>query len=215
MKRYFVIVFIALANSITAYSQHPFKQDLEGVATITFPDTTKVDTISTGKVYILNYNNTIYWAQHADIKEGVNDLLSNDNLDSTYNHFITGVLKGSKGKIIYKNNITINGLYGVELGFTTITKGRQYYCYQQTLYLNDDLISYSVWSLDSLKKDDKKITGFFKTFKLTINKDDIRQSKASKLGYKFGYVVGILLIIGIVVLLGFGVVYIIKKITYK
>jgi len=212
MKK-FIVAFIILINPITSYCQHPFLQNLVGIATITFPDTPKVKSISGERFFVLNYHNASYSAVGSSLESGVGDLLSKNN-DSAYNYFISAMLKKVKGKILYKNNISIQGIKGVEFGASgKTTLDQPFYSYHRLLSLNDFLIDYSFSSLDSIKKNDAKITSFFDTFKLTIKPSEIRQDNIEELAYKTGKIVGVILILGLIAGIGFAIVFIIRRIT--
>jgi hypothetical protein len=219
MKKLLTFFTITLICPIAAHCQHPFKQNLGEIATITFPDTPKTKKISTEIFYISKYDKATYFGQAAPLPTSLRDLLTNTNLDSVYNSFANAVLIDTKGRIFYKKNITVNALNGVEFGFAFKIKEKTYYDYQNVFYLNDVLINYSYLSSDSLKKDDEKIKSFFGTFKLTIKPDQIRQTNSSAIAYHAGALTGKLLFYGLVIavitLLGFGIVLILKRITNK
>ena len=213
--RKILITLILLFLSVASYCQHPYKQNLQGIATITFPDTPKVKIISAQTFYILYQERSGYLCEAMPLNSSLRDLLSGDGIDTLYDSFINGVLTTTQGHIFYKNNIIVNNLKGVEFGLKSITKGKIYYSYQNVFYLNDVLINYSYLSLDSISKNDKKIANFFETFNLTIHKNEIRQSNAAELGHITGKIIAVLTIIGLIALFGFGIVFIIRKVTYK
>jgi hypothetical protein len=214
MKKIFIIISILLF-SFNAYCQHGYNIDFQHVATITFPNTPKSQTTKAGVLYTYAENERLYIAQASIIKKRGVDLFKSHLDDSIYAGVITGSLQRSQGKLVYKKNIEANGISGVEFCYLAKIGDVNYYRYHQTFYFNNVLVLYGYWSPDSLKANDKDLRTFFGTFKLTIKDEEVRQGNASELGYKTGEIIGVLLIIGIVVLLGFGVVYIIKKITYK
>jgi len=205
MKKLFLIVFILFSTSF-AYSQHLFVQTLDSVATITFPDTPKVQTEATYRIYMTNKAGIAYLAEVSPVQPSLRDMLSKDNLDTTYNGFLKGLLESSHGKLLYKKNITIHDLDGVEFGCESIVKDQKYYTYGRVVFFNNTLINYSVFSILPLNKTDKQLTSFFNTFKVTIAKDDVRQSGADELAYHTGIFIGRLLaftllcaIIGVIV----------------
>jgi hypothetical protein len=212
-----ILCFLVSFYSITAFCQHPYKQNLSGIASITFPDTPELKKVSSVSIYFLKYNKSSYFAQASPLQTGLRDLISNHNLDSVYTIFTNAVIASTKGHVFYKRDITVNDLCGIEFGFSFKARknGKTYYDYQNVFYLNDFLVNYSYLSSDSLNKRDKNITDFFDTFKLNIKKSDIRQTNSPELAYIMGKVAGYLLIIGVIVSLGFGIVFIIKKIVLK
>jgi len=214
MKKAFIAFIIILISSITAYCQHPYKQNLGGIAVITFPDTPKIKTVSSDVTeYYTNYNNSIYFALLSPLSPGLKDLIDVNNIDSVYHIFITAAIKSSKGHVIFKNNVKFNDLNGVEFCFTSLAKGKIFYNYSRVVYLNEVLIDYAYVSQDSVKNDDKKITGFFNTFKLTIKKEEVIQSNGQVIAAGLGHLTAYISIITTLLLLGFGGVFIIRKLT--
>jgi len=210
-----IIILVFFLNFPIAYCQHPFKQNLGNIATVTFPDTPKTKNIEYVKLFYCNYNDLFYIAQASALDSGLKDLLKDDNNDTLYNSFIESELKSTNGKLFYKRAKKINTLTGIEYGFTIISNGQTYYNYNNLFYINDQLVSYSIRSQDSLKKDDKKINTFFDTFKLTVPNNEVRQSGGQEIGYKLGHVVAVLLMIGIICAIGGLIVYIIMRINNK
>jgi hypothetical protein len=71
------------------------------------------------------------------------------------------------------------------------------------------------WSADSLKSDDKNLKEFFDTFKVKLNSDDIRQDNTDEIAYKVGYGIGTAAFIGVILLIGGLIVFIIRKVAYR
>ncbi len=213
--RKILITLILIFFSFDSYCQHPYKQNLQDIATITFPDTPKTKIISAETFYYFHDKGSTYICEAMPLSTSLSDILKGNSIDSLYTVFINSALAPTKSHTFYKNNIIANDLKGVEFGFKFQAKGRTCYSYQNVFYLNDVLINYSYLSLDSLNKNDKRITDFFKTFKLTIKKEEIRQSNAAELGHITAYIFMAFVIIGIIALFGFGIVFIIRKVTYK
>jgi len=213
--RKIIITLVFFLNFSISYCQHYFKQNLGNIATVTFPDTPKTKNIQSVNLFYCNYNNLFYIAQASALDSGLKDLSKDDSNDTLYNSFIQSELKSTNGKLFYKRAIKINALSGIEYGFSIISNGQAYYNYNNLFYINDKLVSYSIRSQDSLKKDDKKITTFFDTFKLTIPNKEVRRSGGQEIGYKLGRVVAVLLMIGIICAIGGLIVYIIMRITNK
>jgi hypothetical protein len=189
--------------------------NLKNVATITFPDTPKINISSQDTVFTTVNNGAIYLAGAMNAQKSFKELLTKHVLDSMYNGVISGTLESSHGKLIYKKNIVVHNLEGMEFGYTALVKNRILYGYNQTFYLNNTLINYGRWSADSLRSNSKEVTDFFGTFKLTIPEDEIRQNNSEDIGYGVGYFIGKIAFIGIICLIGGIVVFIIIKITNK
>ncbi|MDP9077548.1 MAG: hypothetical protein M3O71_09020 [Bacteroidota bacterium] len=210
-----VLSFLTTFFLFNAYCQQGIKQDLNHVATITFPDTPKFQQLKVGAIYTVFTNHKLYIAQAAPVQKNLKDLLTRHLDDSIYQGAITGSLKQAKGKLIYKKKITAHGLTGIEFCYTSPIGMVNYYRYHQAFYFNSTLVLYGYWAPDSLKSDDKGLRDFFGTFKVTIKDSEIRQGNARDLGFKTGKIIGTLLFIAVIIAIGFGIVFIIKKITYK
>jgi len=128
---------------------------------------------------------------------------------------MVGTIQSSHGKLLYKKKITVKDLEGMEFGYTVNTHGQKFYGYSRTLYLNSVLLIIGRWSADSLKSDDKNLKEFFDTFKVKLNSDDIRQDNTDEIAYKVGYGIGTAAFIGVILLIGGLIVFIIRKVAYR
>jgi len=219
MKKLTLIV-LAIFYSITGFGQHTFVQNIKGMARITFPDTPKIVKAPPDTVYTLNNNGLYYTARIFKIKINTHYRFMKHIADTVYNNLEKVYVKGANGTIIYKNKTLVDGWNGFEFAYKKQTlPGSNQYIYYQSLYLNDSLFVCSVWSNDSLRKDDKNLKAFFTTFKVTLSDDDVRQDNTSdiarNLGMFIGKMIGYGLVVIIIGLLGLGVVFIIRKIVYK
>jgi hypothetical protein len=215
MKKITSILIVSLLSLFAAFAQKPFKHSFSGLATIIFPDTPQEKKAQTETVYMTTYKQSVYLASSSSLNMGLKNMFKENGIDGIYESFITGVLNSTKGELLYKNKISIDGLEGIEFGFQATTNGNIYYNYHRVVYLNNTLINYSYLSLTRVEKNDENITNFFDTFKLSINKNDVRQTGGSEFGYLLGTIAGYLVTIGIIVGIGFGIAYIIRKIKYK
>jgi hypothetical protein len=201
-----------LFYSITVFCQLKYKQDLKGIAQINFPDTPKVKVLADGvSVYVFNGDGIIYMAQVSPVGRSVKDMLTDSSLDSIYSYFVTGSLKGTKGKLLYKKNASIRKLDGVEFSYKANISGQNLTAYNQAVFLNDTLLNYVILSPDPMKKDDKKVRSFFDSFKLKISADDARQDGGSALAYESGKVLGKIIFVFVLLLIIGGIVYLITK----
>ncbi|WP_183579823.1 hypothetical protein HDF18_25825 [Mucilaginibacter sp. X5P1] len=187
MKKTFITLFIIL-NSIIAYCQHPYIQDLRSLAQVTFPDTPEVKYSDGASYYIYrNKDNDLYFAQVTDLNKINPDSIDSRNPDNIYTQFINGILRPIKGEIFYTEKIKNGGFDGIEYDYKCELKSITYYGYQQVFRFNNSLISYSLLSPDSLIRSDKKINSFFSTFKFTPD-------KAADLDKKSSFLAGLLMI---------------------
>jgi hypothetical protein len=213
MRKIITTLLVGL-YSITAYCQHGFVINLKHIATITFPDSPQYKQSSHDTVYVaVSKTGAIYLAEATHVQKSVKELFNKHVLDSIYNGVIIGTLSSSHGKVLYKKNILVNNLNGIEFGYTVLIKNQIFFGYNQVFYLNKTLINYGLWSKDSLKSDSKPLKVFFGTFKLTVDADDVRQDNSTEMAFNIGYVIGIVMVIGVIVLFGLIIVFIIKRLT--
>lgn len=210
MKKFIPLIFIALLP-FTVFSQKGYKQDLGRSAYITFPDTPKMTVEKDETVFALNDSGIVYLAITAPVKKNLKDLMTKGDNDSLFEGVIIGSLRSSKGRLLYKKPVEMNGLKGLEFAYAADVDSVKSYRYHQAFYLNSTLIFYGYWSKDSLQADDKGMRSFFNSFKLKIKPKDIVQDDGSKLAYNIGKVLGILFIVVVAVLIGLGVFFLIRK----
>jgi hypothetical protein len=210
----FLIFLILVCCSGLVSAQYNYTQKLGNLATIKLPDSPKITHVEGGELYIVQ-KGPIYIAQVGDVKGGLRDLFKKSNTDSYYNGYINGALKSNKGaKLFYKNKLKINGHEGIEFGYKAILNDQQTYRYQHVVFVNDTLLMCGIWSSDSLSKDDPNLKPFFNGFKIKTA-EQLSTAQASELGHKTGKVIGMLMALSIPVLLGLGIVFIIRKLVYK
>ena len=204
------IIILLFVLPIAAYCQQGFKQDLNHIASITFPDMPKTTVEKNETVFALNDSGIVYLAIAAPVQKGIKDYFTKNSNDSLFQGVIKGSLQSSKGILFYRKNVVMNGLKGLEFGYKAVLDSVKSYRYHQAFYVNNTLIFYGYWSKDSLQADDKGMRSFFNSFKLKVKPVDITQSDVSDLSFKAGEVIGYLICIGAVVLL---VIFLVKKFT--
>jgi hypothetical protein len=212
--RLIIITCFAVCLSITAFGQYNYNQKLGSLATIALPDTPKFQQIKGSDVYTSNYKSVIFIAQVADVHEGLKDIFTKNVTDSIYNNYIAGTLGSTKGKLFYKEKISINGHDGIEFGYKAELYGQETFRYQHALILNDTLLMCGIWSSDSLAKDEQHLKVFFDGFKVRSAKQ-LSDDHARELGHKTGKAIAILMLLSILVLIGLGIVFIIRKLVYR
>jgi hypothetical protein len=204
---FFTVTLIAFAS----YGQHPVIQDLNKVASVTFPDTPKAQTIKTFTIYVLKKDDLVYLAEATPVNENLRDMVSPGTVDSTYNGFIKGIIKSTNGKLIYRKSIIFNGITGLEFETVGSKKEQKFYSHHRVFYFNHTLIDNSVLYVDSLQKNDKRIHLFLNSLKLTIDRSKVRQGNSEELGYLTGKIIGFLIVIAVIVaVIGLFVFLIIK-----
>lgn len=185
MKR-LIITFLVIFNSVEAFCQHQYIQDLSSVAQITFPDTPKVEFSNGATYYSRQSNRQSYFAQVVDLNKINPDSLDHNKPNQIYDQFITSSIRPLKGEVFYRGTIENGGIKGVSFDYKCELKGNTYYTYQYVYHVNDALISYSVLSIDSLQKSSEILNAYFSTFKLT-------PQKAADLNKKSGILAAVLM----------------------
>ncbi|MFI5138141.1 MAG: hypothetical protein ACHQIM_09950 [Sphingobacteriales bacterium] len=204
MEKATLITVFILFNSLIAYCQRPYSQDLQSEARITFPDTPKVEFSDGASYYIYRSNNNdLYFAQVTNLNKINPDSLNTNVPDDIYAQFIGSVINPLKGKVFYTEKIKAGNLGGVAFDYKCKLNGNTYFGYEEVFHLNNDLVSYSLLSPDSVSKEDEKIESFFNTFRLT-------PKRAAELNKKSGILAGIF-IIGAIFFWGAVAVYFIKR----
>lgn len=211
-----IIVLTVLIGcfATVGFGQYTYKQKLGNLATVMLPDTPKLQSVSGVNTYVARYKGVIFLTHLANMEGGFRDLLNNTNADSLYNSYLDGLVKESKGKLFYKNKIDIDGLNGLEFGYRIKIKGQNTYLYQRIVCLNDSLVSCGILASDSLSNKDKNLKVFFDGFRI-LNASEARQDVSSNLTYKSGKVIGFLMFLCIPILIGLGIVFLVRKIIYK
>jgi hypothetical protein len=187
---------------------------LEVWATIALPDTPKFRALRGSGLYTVSYKRVLFFAQADDVHGGLKDIFAGTNIDSVYNSYIHGVLTSTKGKLFYKDKIKINGHDGIEFGYRAELNGQQTYRYQHAVIVNDTLLMSGILSSDSLSKDEQHLKVFFDGFKVKTA-EQLSDGHAAELGRKTGKIIAILILLCIPVLIGVGIVFIIRKIAYR
>jgi len=192
MRKATILIAIIL-SAVNAYSQHHFVQKLDSIATIIFPDTpkTKVADINSGFFY--STPNVRYIALVQDFRAQKFSLTA-DSLDSFYSGVTDGVSEASntKGKLISKKNIVIDGFKGMEFEYeSNLNPNVPNYRFQRMVLLNGKLYNYSFWTFkDSVKNNTVKKDIFFRSFHIIGNKENIKQYNNEGVAYNLAYLFG-------------------------
>lgn len=177
MKTPALIMFVLLFP-IAGYSQGSYIQSLKNVAEITLPDTGKITQTPTSINCVIRGYRTIYFAHYSSLHSSPGDFFTKHLRDSVYKSFLKGALH-EKGVLFHKENITWDGLQGTEFALKLHHDSIDSYRYYRCLYFNHSILFTAIWSLDSLRTDDKKIIDYFNSLKLTIKPAEIHQDNFS------------------------------------
>lgn len=174
MRKTIVTFFIILCAAAT-YGQHSFRQKLDSLTFITFPDTVKTSTSEAGVMYKATKGNNIYVVILNDaVKKDPSMIIDSTNLNDLYNGIVEGTINSSKSiKSIYKKDILIGKLKGIELKYSNSgNPNKPFIVYQRVVYSNAIIFMYSFVTLDEAQKNNKHdMDEFFNSF--VIN--DIRK----------------------------------------
>lgn len=215
MKKIFTIFFI-LFFAAKAFCQLTYTQDLEHIAQIKFPDTPKIERIDFGGIaYQYKIEHEIYIANIIPNKKTLMEHFAVDANKKIYNEYISKYLDEIKGKLIYKKNIPMANLDGIEYHYSTNAFGWKSYSFNRLIFLNDTLINFSIFSPDSLKRNDKKIDTYFSSFKITIPANHIASNNKTETINGLAKLTAYLIFIAIPILIGLGIVFLLRKIVYR
>lgn len=213
MKNTLIICFITLFTALDAFSQSSFIQSLNNIGTITLPNTPQIKIRKKDTIYFTSFNGYTYILQVASLQNKSLVIFGNNtNLEKLYNSITAGTLHGANAQLIYKKNIQIHNLIGVEFGYKSEKKAGAYYGYNQVFYLNNTLINYSLHSIDSLSTDNYNLKTFFNSFKLVLNDKNVKQDDVPKIYHIIERIVSWLIFLVLLFLIGWGIKWGIYKI---
>lgn len=186
-----LIILLALGFS-TCFAQPDVKQDLNGIASIAFPQKPQVQDNKIGKYFYVLSPTDYYFVQVRDVSKTPNFNIKQGDLDSLYNGLIHGTVMAMQGgKLLSQGKFKVGTLEGAEsrYQFDTRTKVRRF-VYQRVLFVNNTILNYSFWTTaDSLAQTAQKRDHFFNSLAI-ITKDDLEQYNYSdSLWYRLSYVI--------------------------
>ncbi|MGN6177856.1 MAG: hypothetical protein ACTHNW_01675 [Mucilaginibacter sp.] len=180
-----LFILLLLFNSLFAYCQRSFIQNLDWKAQITFPDTPKTEFSNEGVYYIYQDNKlNLYFAQVLTINA---DSLESSKTNHVFEVFISNTISPLKGYNLHENHIKKDNIDGVNFSFTCEKKGIKLFGYQQVFVVNNKLISYSMFLPDSLSENDPFISSYFDSFRFT-------RAKAEQMDSRFHLIAGIIML---------------------
>ena len=208
MKKVISILLISFF-SLPAFCQLTYTQNLNNIAQIKLPGQPVIKNLPMGiTLYYYITDSEIYFAQVAEYKKSLSELFTDDVNKKIYADYIIGNVHSSKGKLLYKKDILINGLNGVQYVYNSTLPKKKFVSYSRLVYLNNTLLNFSVLTRDTLTRDDEKIGQYFKSLKITIPRDSIYSTNSAEIFKRFG-------IAAIAVLLGLGIWFILKRSAYR
>ena len=212
-----IVVFLLISFfSLPAFCQLTYTKNLKNIAQIKFPGEPVTKDLPMGiTMYYYKTDSEIYFAQIARYRKSLAELFTTDVNKKIYNDYIEGNISSSKGKLLYKKNVLIDGLQGIAYVYLSTLPKKKFVSYSRLVFLNDTLLNFSLLTRDTISRDDKKIDEYFKSLNITVPKGNIVSTNSAAIARRLGSIIGILMVIAIPLLLGLGIVFIIKKAAYR
>ncbi|MBV8391458.1 MAG: hypothetical protein JO080_16750 [Mucilaginibacter sp.] len=214
MKKTILTLLISILT-ISAYSQNLLNhlQNIGGTATVFFPDSPRINKVDNGLVYEANYNNILYTASTANVKLGPLDIFYKNFKESFYRGVLIGFAKSIHGKILYKKDIVVDGVNGIEYEGKGTFDTTNYYITYRSFYIDKKLVSQGMWFKEPVSQNDPRLNAFCSTFKF-IEKPKNRSSWSDKAlvikGVKYAFI-----IILIITLIVGSIIFIVKRSSIK
>jgi hypothetical protein len=208
MKR-LIFSTLLILSSVAAWCQYPHQyiQDLQHVAQVTLPDSPVVDSLKTNILYRVVNDKVIYVA---GCSRTVQSFRGTINL--VYTDAINDMIDVTNGTIVYKKDITEQGLKGIEIETRAAKSDTNYNLFFRVFYFNDVLITQGMVFPKEVQRTDNRINNFFSTFKLVIKPKDIRQNTSVSTLTVLKYVLIIVLVLAIIVAL---IVFLVRRSNSK
>lgn len=187
--------------------------DINEFITIEFPVESELVENNGETAFTAKDDYAFYMVSLKNLADKRNQQLKNEELSNFYQGVINGSLGASNGELIYKKEIEINGVSGIEIEYRTpphaqIPSQR----FKRLVYLNKHLVIIDFWPLAS-QQDllNDKMNKFFGSLSVSLdinleneiedasNTDDSAYSKGYSIGYFIGQIVGVLFFIGILI----------------
>lgn len=192
MKRLVISCLLLLAMAIS-YGKEWVPVKLNGIGTIDFPATPVVKIIE-GKEYTIYSDSTELCMAFNGSIPGATDAPAD-----VYKGFITGLLNGSKGELVYQKNIEVAGLKGIEAAYTGGDK--KHLSRARGILVNGTLYCFMFKNLGDKESEDADI--FFNSLKPDTSilksankryKEDITTTTPYRIGNMIGYAVGLMIL---------------------
>jgi|GEM_PF-3167019 len=207
MKQFSLLLFLLLPYSF--YGQTSYKQNLIDVAVINFSGKPEIlDTLGK-KLYNLSAENLQQSVVLSNYAPNDKFELGEGELSRFYDGFISGTLKSTGGKLLYRKDVIIDGMKAVEFEFTISPgKAQTDHGFQRIIYTDKGIfiLSYLLMAGERASRE-KEREIFFNSFQFTIEKQSILQfttAKANKTydnAFLAGQIAGYVLIAGLFVLI--------------
>lgn len=210
MKKITLLTNALIFSILFSFGQNQYKTDIVKIATIDFPSKPNVIDTLGRKIYSYANENASFLVIVSNYKE--NDIyeLKDGDLSRFYDGVVEGMLKTTKGKLINKKTINIDGLNGIEIEFSSITNPiLQDLRFTQILYSDKGVFIINYWANSEkriLTPDERN--KFFNSFQFTINKESLKQYTIAKsdqaynisfiIGEIIGYIIMLAILVGLI-----------------
>ena len=177
MKRLLIILLVLICDA-KAFCQlkYPLNTNvnINDMAQIKFPGT-PIERSKPGTlvVYVYQGIEQSYAVQGAHLKKPTTGSSTTDIRDKFFNDEMKLEIDALKGTLLYKKNIQVDGINGVEYSYSFVTQDVKIYNYNRYVFLNEVGIDYYIMSREPLKPGDKVLNDYFNSFKITLPKKDI------------------------------------------
>jgi hypothetical protein len=201
--------------SIAVHGQHRlnYVQDIANIAVITFPDTPHIYKTKGALTYQFTTNEVLYVAASAPVNTSALDLIYLNFLDSFYRGVLIGFAKNIHGKILYKKDIVVDGIKGIEYEGRGVIDTTTYYMFYRSFYINKKLVSHGVWFRQPVPRDDERINSFFSTFKFTGKANEVSFFSNKSIVIK-GFIYAFAIVSIIIIIIG-SIAFIVKRSQQK
>ncbi|MBB5436342.1 hypothetical protein HDC92_000006 [Pedobacter sp. AK017] len=216
MKKNFCTILL-LFSVLQLFAQNPQKQNLAGLATITFPQkpitSDTLGHILTQFIDSVAIYSTITRELDADMLLQVNG----NTLPEFYDSTINGFLDAAQGKLISKNPFEIDGLKGIEIEFVASSNPNlPDLRFARFILLDNTLITVNFMTLSENKLATQTArTQFLNSLTITADKTSLTQGVDHPAAYAIGSIIGKLAAWAIILGVIAGVILLIRRITTK
>jgi hypothetical protein len=190
------VSLLLITYSLTSWCQYPrqYIQNLQHVAQVTFPGPPTVDSLTTNLSYRLVNEKVMYIASCSRTKQNFGG-----TINSVYDGAINDMTDVTHGTIVYKKDITEQGLQGIEVETHSTDSSKDFYLFFRIFYFNDVEITQGMMFPKEVQRSDSRINLYFSTFKLLIKPNYIRQNTSVSALAVLKYALMILLVLAAII----------------
>ncbi|HTK20925.1 MAG TPA: hypothetical protein VL442_15485 [Mucilaginibacter sp.] len=111
-----ILTLLTSIFTIAVYGQHPLRhlQNIANEAIVIFPDTPRITKNLTSIDYEVGYDDMLYAASSYSVPGASVDFLDRNFANELYRQSIGNFIKNIHGKLIYKKDVSVEGVKGIE-----------------------------------------------------------------------------------------------------